>query len=173
MKKAFIAIVLFTSFGCAPQDEPVDPPTARAPQQNLEPTVEEPEPVDPDLFVGTWSGKYEATGSNSAMSSKEATQMKGMLEAYHATLELREDGTYYLVSMVGAKPIEDEWETDGETIVLASSGADESRFSDSELGTPNSQEYTLTVADDGTLIGPDPIQQGQGAMVFRRQQPLP
>ena len=179
MRRAIIAFVLVALIGCAPkEDPPVAAPTASAPQQDLIPevpqqdllpTVEESKQVDLSPFVGAWSGRYESAGASNAVSSKESTQITGMLESYQATLDLREDGTYRLLAMVGAKPIEDTWETDGETVVLTSSGPDENRRTSTELGTPNGLELTLTVGADGTLIGPSPIRMGEGTMVYRRK----
>lgn len=168
MKKLFIALVLLSSFGCAPKEEPVEQ-AAAPPQQSLEPEIEQPKPADKSPFIGTWIGKYESSGGGSAMSSKESSQMSGMLESYRATLELREDGTYRFTVMVGAQEVEDEWETNGDAIVLASSGIDQSSYSTSANGTPNKQEYWLEANADGTLTGQDPIQQGYGAMVFSKQ----
>ena len=110
-----------------------------------------------------WYGKYETS------STVPHNVLVETFLPYRAILELREDGSYRFVSREGANPIEDSWETNGEMIVLASSAAVSGRLDFTELGTPNGQEYDLKVADDGTLIGPNPLPQYRGVMVFRKQ----
>ena len=158
---AMFALLLL--IGCAPSDEPTEKVTTSAPPQNLEATAAEPETADMSQFVGMWYGRYE---TSTAAPSNELVQS---FLLYRATLELRANGSYRFVSREGANPIEDIWKTNGEMIVLASSGAVTSRLDFTEMGTPNGQEYDLKVADDGTLIGPNPLPQYSGAMVFRKQ----
>ena len=164
MKRYLLASLLLFSFGCAPKEDASDEAAAPPPQESLEPSVAKPESVDKNDVAGNWSGKYEASEPSDGASSKEAAQMSGMLATYRASLELRADGTYTFFPLAGAAPVDDEWTIDGNTIVLASSGMDES----SAVAKPNKQEYVLEVNEDGTLTGPDPIKMGYGAMVYQK-----
>lgn len=168
-------------FGCTSELSSSGEGTIEEPVVSETETVAPPSSDDLALFVGFWEGKVQMAQADidhvkSLMDEESFNELMANNDIVASTIEFFEDGTFEMSDMARGLPFSDTWSVSGDTITLASSGADfglgdeenavEFRFNRSKL-VPNKVPMTLSVEEDGTQLAI----RGATVKIFKRKVP--